>query len=209
MPTQDSTLMIFNIFDPSNLMVFISVFSPVILALIVVSSSVVFGYEKGVVYLGFLLASTIVREVYYYYNPPASLEYTSTICKSVQYGTKNSNSPLFSSFVFAFTILYMIFPMYSYGTSNFTVFATLLVFLFFDIFVKLTNGCFVKYVDVIINLIGGSMLALILTSLMIYGGSGRFLFFNELSSNREVCSMPSEQTFKCSVYKNGELLGAL
>jgi hypothetical protein len=200
---------IFNIFDPASLMIFISIFSPVILALIIVSSSVVFGYEKGVVYLGFLLASAMVREAYYYYSPPVSFEHTSTICKSVQYGTKNSNSPLFSSFVFAFTILYMIFPMYSYGTSNFSVFATLLVFLFFDIFVKLKNGCFVKYVDVLINLIGGSVLALILTSLMIYGGSGRFLFFNELSSNREVCAMPSEQTFKCSVYKNGELLGAI
>jgi len=209
MPTQDSSLMIFNLFDPANLMVFISVFSPVILALIVVSSSVVFGYEKGVVYLGFLLASAMIREIYYYYNPPASFEHTNAICKSVQYGSKNSNSPLFSSFVFAFTSLYMIFPMYSYGTSNFTVFATLLVFLFFDMFVKLKNGCIVKYVDIFINIIGGSVLALILTSLMIYGGSGRFLFFNELSSNREVCAMPSEQTFKCSVYKNGELLGSI
>jgi hypothetical protein len=38
----------------------------------------------------------------------------------------------------------------------------------------------------------------------------QLLFINELTSgsNKEVCSMPNKQTFKCSVYKNGELLGS-
>ena len=31
-------------------------------------------------------------------------------------------------------------------------------------------------------------------------------FINELNSNKEVCTMPSQQQFKCSVYKNGELV---
>jgi hypothetical protein len=41
---------------------------------------------------------------------------------------------------------------------------------------------------------------------MYAGGSGKFLFFNETSNNTQVCSMPKKQTFKCAVYKNGELL---
>jgi hypothetical protein len=32
------------------------------------------------------------------------------------------------------------------------------------------------------------------------------LFFNELVSSNAICSRPSKQTFKCSVFKNGELL---
>jgi hypothetical protein len=42
---------------------------------------------------------------------------------------------------------------------------------------------------------------------MYASGSGKFLFFNEISSNKEVCYQPKNQTFKCSVYKNGEAVG--
>jgi len=44
---------------------------------------------------------------------------------------------------------------------------------------------------------------------MYAGGSGKFLFFNEVSSTMDKCSMPNNQTFKCSVYKNGELIGSV
>ena len=39
--------------------------------------------------------------------------------------------------------------------------------------------------------------------------SSKYLFLNETQSNKDVCSMPKKQTFKCSVYKNGELIGSL
>ena len=42
---------------------------------------------------------------------------------------------------------------------------------------------------------------------MSLGGSGKYLFFNEVSSNKDICYQPSEQTFKCNVYKDGELVG--
>ena len=32
------------------------------------------------------------------------------------------------------------------------------------------------------------------------------LYFDEFISNNVVCSRPTEQTFRCSVYKNGELI---
>ena len=33
--------------------------------------------------------------------------------------------------------------------------------------------------------------------------------FNEIQSNKQMCSMPKNQTFKCNVYKNGEIIGNL
>jgi len=50
--------------------------------------------------------------------------------------------------------------------------------------------------------------ATIIVILMYTGGSGNYLFYNETSGNNTVCSMPSKQTFKCSVYKNGELISS-
>jgi hypothetical protein len=44
---------------------------------------------------------------------------------------------------------------------------------------------------------------------MYAGGSGKYLFFNEVSSNKEMCSQPKKQTFKCSLYKNGELISGI
>ena len=52
----------------------------------------------------------------------------------------------------------------------------------------------------------GGIVATIVITIMVMLNLNKYLFFNELSSNKDVCSMPSKQTFKCSVYKNGELL---
>ena len=49
----------------------------------------------------------------------------------------------------------------------------------------------------------------IIIMLMYVGGSGNYLFYNETTTSTgsgQVCSMPSKQTFKCQVYKNGELV---
>jgi len=62
--------------------------------------------------------------------------------------------------------------------------------------------------DLLINILLGSASAALIVSLMYAGGSSKFLYstggFDPSSAQR--CSMPSEQTFKCSVYKNGELV---
>ena len=55
---------------------------------------------------------------------------------------------------------------------------------------------------------GLSSSALIVT-LMYVGGSGKYLFFNEVSSNKDICYQPTEQTFKCEVYRDGTLVGSL
>jgi hypothetical protein len=40
-------------------------------------------------------------------------------------------------------------------------------------------------------------------------GSG-LIFYNETNAgNGDVCSMPSKQTFRCNVYKNGEIIGSV
>jgi hypothetical protein len=128
-----------------------------------------------------------------------------TICTSIQY-SKYGN-PTFSAFVFAFTIMYLSLPMFSNGAPNFWVFSALIVYFFIDIFIKIYKKCVIQMGDLFLNvLLGLASAALIVTS-MYAGGSGKYLFFNEISSNKEICYQPKNQTFKCSVYKNGELIG--
>ena len=39
-------------------------------------------------------------------------------------------------------------------------------------------------------------------------GYDSLLYFDELLSNKVACSRPSKQSFKCSVYKGGELISS-
>jgi hypothetical protein len=63
--------------------------------------------------------------------------------------------------------------------------------------------------DLFLNVLMGCATSAILVTLMYAGGSGKYLFFNEISSNKEMCYQPKQQTFKCSLYKNGEMVGSL
>ena len=97
--------------------------------------------------------------------------------------------------------------MFLNNSINFMVLVGLILYFCTDIFMKASYNCIQKKTDVLINLLGGLVSSGLIVGCMYLGGSSKYLFFNETQSNKEVCSMPSEQTFKCQVYKNGELIG--
>jgi hypothetical protein len=195
------------LFEPFNLLVFLSFYSPIILATSMVSLSFVYQNFKGIIYLGFLLGLCILRNFTYMFNGAEPMVNNGTICTSIQY-SKYGN-PTFSAFVFAFTITYLSIPMFSNNSVNFTVFAGLLVYFLFDMFIKIYKGCIIKISDLLLNVLLGTTFSTIIVILMYLGGSSKYLFFNEIQSNKEVCTMPSKQTFKCQVFKNGEMIGTL
>ncbi len=63
--------------------------------------------------------------------------------------------------------------------------------------------------DLFLNVLLGAASAALIVTLMYAGGSGKYLYFNEVSSDKEMCYQPSKQTFKCKMYKDGELVGQL
>ena len=193
------------IYQPFNVLVFFSFFSPIILAITITTLSFIFQNFKGFIYLGFLLGCVVLRSFIYMMNGASPVVNDGTICTSIQY-SKYGN-PTFSAFVFAFTIMYLSFPMFSNGAPNFWVFSALLVYFFLDLFIKIYKNCIVKIGDLFLNILLGLASSALIVSLMYAGGSGKYLFFNEVSSNKEICSQPKKQTFKCSLYKNGELVG--
>jgi hypothetical protein len=76
-----------------------------------------------------------------------------------------------------------------------------------DMFIKIYKKCILKMGDLFLNVLLGVFSSALIVSLMWTGGSGKYLFFNEVSSNKEICSQPKEQTFKCMMYKDGVLVG--
>lgn len=201
---QDTPLILF---QPFNLIVFLSFYSPIILATSLVGLSFVFQNFKGFIYLGFLLGACVVREYIYRMAGSNPIVNDRTICTSIQYS--QYGNPTFSAFVFAFTIMYLSLPMFANDSVNFWVFSSILVYFSLDMFIKIYKGCILKMGDLFLNVLLGVFSSALIVSLMWTGGSGKYLFFNEVSSNKEICSQPKEQTFRCSLYRNGELISGI
>jgi hypothetical protein len=97
--------------------------------------------------------------------------------------------------------------MYTNSQMNYPVVATLLVLFAVDTVTRMANKC---------TTLGGSMLGGlvgIILGILWYGmfhllGYDDLLYFDELETNRVLCKKPSKQTFKCSVYKNGQLISS-
>ena len=193
-------------FQPFNIIIWLSFFSPIILSIVMLSLSFVFQNFKGFIFLGYLLGVCLIRNYVYVLNGAETLKADNTICSSIQY-SKYGN-PTFSAFVFAFTIMYISFPMFSNGEVNFWIFGGLLAYFFLDIFIKMYKKCVIKMGDLFLNILLGLASSALIVTLMYAGGSSKFLFFNETSSTKEVCSVPSKQTFRCSLYKGGELISS-
>jgi hypothetical protein len=191
--------------NPLSLLVTMTIFSPLFIALFITGLSFLFQNFKGFIYLGFLIASTFLRTFF------ISRDDTNTnninICNSVQ-SVKYSNhgNSTFSVFVFGFTMAYLGVPMFVHNNINVQVILALFCYLLVDVLMK--NKC-LTFQGVLLNFLGGVVVAGAIVSGMMAGGSTRFLFFNEQSSTKEICTQPKKQTFRCKVYKNGELIGGM
>ena len=192
-------------FQPVNIIVFLSFFSPIIISVCMLALSFVFQNFKGFIFLGYLLGVCVIRNYIYMLNKSQPVRTDGNICTSIQYAPYGNST--FSAFVFAFTIMYISMPMFVNDEINFFIFGGLLGYFFLDIFIKIYKKCVIKTSDLIINILLGLSSSALIISLMYAGGSGKYLFFNETSSTMEVCSVAKNKTFKCKVFKDGMLVG--
>ena len=74
-----------------------------------------------------------------------------------------------------------------------------------DAITKVQNKCS-TYPGIIFCALTGFLLGAIWYTIFHSAGYDSLLYFDELQSNAVRCSRPEKQTFKCSVYKNGQLI---
>ena len=198
----------------SGLFTNLAMFSP----LIVVSSVFVFSVflsqiQKGLFYIFLVIGITVARLIAVHYfekvggAPPARLKRRDPICDTGNFlpGTSNAS---YSSYILLFTMAYICGPMLVNSNINYGVLLFFLIYIIFDIVIKVKLGC----VSGLFGLLGDGIMGLILggliSGLMFTFGAKKLLFINDVASDKQVCNMPSKQTFKCAVYKNGELVGS-
>ena len=117
-------------------------------------------------------------------------------------------SPAGSSFLIMFTLAYLVAPMHANGDYNVYAILGFLMLFGIDSVVKLRKAC-VTGMGVAAGTLIGVVYGIVAYSLIKGAGGEKLLYYNVGSSNNVYCSKPKKQTFKCNVYKNGELISTL
>jgi len=192
----------------SNMLQLFSLLAPVLLCFFLVMSSLFNQNIKGLIYLaGVLMASVInlflMNQIQSPKIPDAAFN-----CNLIElpYLTE-FNSPSSSSLFIAFTVAYLVLPMFYNNQMNYVILASLLCLFGLDAVTQVTNKCTTKAGSFFGALVGFLLGALWYT-IFKAAGYESLLYFDELVSNNVSCSRPSTQTFRCKVFKNGELISS-
>jgi hypothetical protein len=121
----------------------------------------------------------------------------------------------YSTYLLTFTMMYFIAPMImisiqnNVNAMNYGVLAFFICYIALDLFIKNSYSCITIFSRLVIgDIVSGIFLGTFIAGILMYGTIlKRYLFINEINSNKEICSMPSKQQFKCNVYKDGTLVG--
>ena len=121
----------------------------------------------------------------------------------------------YSTFILTFTMMYLITPMIMISTQNkmnfinYKILAFFLSYIALDLFVKNQLNCIQLFSSLVIgNILSGLFLGAVISGIIMYGSTLKsYLYINEINTNKEACSRPSKQQFKCRVFKDGTLIG--
>ena len=165
--------------------------------IVVLFTSLTFIYQNftGIVYLVFLLEAMVIRGLVIW---GFDIGKASASKCNQPYGFNVG----FSTFVFMFTFCYAFIPMFVYNDINIPLLIIYIIYFVMYLGFKTTTyiDCENLRMNLIANFIGGAIIgATFSTSMLTY--SSEFLFFNELSTSKEMCSVKKEQAFKCKVNK--------
>lgn len=191
--------------------------APFILVCFFSLSSILNQDFKGLIYLaGLLMTCGIVIMFGNVMGSQTSIfeSGSNAICNTI---TLSGSGPLstlpLSQTVFGYTFFYLLYIIlqYTLGPVNNNLvnqnIPTLVIFpllIVTDFIWNLSNKC-ASFYAVLASLIIGSGCGVLWSYIIDSTGMTNLQYFNGLS-NQETCSQPTAQTFKCRLYKNGQLV---
>lgn len=158
---------------------------------------------KGVIYIiGVILLLVLASAICGIYGEGAGE--TKFVCTI--FGIENGlfEDVPFGVLVYTYTFIYLLLPMIQTSSINYPMLISLMLIGAVEVVVQSSNGC-VNFLQLVITIIC-SIIFGFMWSAFILSVEPDLLYHTDFTSDRAVCSMPSEQKFKCKVYKNGELI---
>lgn len=110
----------------------------------------------------------------------------------------------FGVLVYTYTFIYLLLPMIQTSSINYPMLISLMLIGAVEVVVQTYKKC-VEFNSILITIIISIIFGFMWSAFILYVEPD-LLYHTDFTSDRAVCSMPSEQKFKCKVYKNGELI---
>ena len=170
-------------------------------------SSVINSDMKGIVYLLGVIASVFISGIFAVMIDSRRSPYAPVFCNMFNipgYGSQYS-IPSLNSVIMGFTMAYLTIPMHYTDQTNPFLIGMFIFFILIDGITRVLWLCTTS-AGVVFGVVLGYILGSAYFSLLHSAGADNLLYFSEVISNKTVCSRPKKQKFKCSVYKNGELV---
>jgi hypothetical protein len=186
-----------------NMFTFLSIISPYVIVLVLLLNSIINSNIKGLIYLFGII---ILFFVVFLFQSSINVisDATPGYCKLFSSAIPYYSIPSFNSALFLFTLVYMLIPMIVSNVINLPFICILLILFAVDAVIRTQNRC-----TSLIGIFFGGMIGIIIAILwylIINSNAPELLYYDDLISNKVACSRPTQQKFKCSVYKNGQLL---
>jgi len=187
---------------------FLSLISPYVLVLLLLLNSIINSNIKGLIYLfGVIILFFVVFLFQSSIKVGAGTYVPPAYCKLFSTSLPDYSIPSFNSALIMFTFVYILIPMVVYNAMNLPFLCILLILFAIDTGIRVQNKC-----TTMVGILFGSVIGIIISILwylIISSNAPNLLYYDDLISNKVACSRPTKQQFKCSVYKNGQLLQSL
>jgi len=195
----------------SNIFQLIAALAPLILGFFMIMISIFNQDIKGIIYLAGILISTVVNVLLLnMIKNTRDINESSETCDLIHlpFNLSEYNIPSLNSVLLTFTFVYLIMPMVASNQMNYALIIFLSGMIIIDGISKIMNKC-TNIGGILIGCMLGGMMGVIWYTIFKSAGLNSLLYFNNTDSDKLYCSRPKNQTFKCAVYKNGEIIKTL
>lgn len=194
----------------TNIFQFISAISPILLGFFMIMISIFNQDLKGFIYLAGILITGVVNIFLLNMIGSMKSDDTPASCSLVNlpYNASKFNNPSLNSVFIAFTLIYLLLPMKETNQLNYPIISFISILFVIDAINKVSSKC-TTIAGVITGLLVGFLFGGLWYVIFRVSGYTSLLYYDNIASNKVYCSRPKKQAFKCSVYKNGELVKTL
>jgi len=197
----------------TNIFEYISFTAPLLVVFFITLLSIAQNsLEKGIVFnMGIIILSTIVLVLKNVIKNKQSV-FASPFCNILPspFTVKDIgavyNAPSLSSAILAFSSTYLIYPMVINNQHNFSLLVFLIGVTAINVVTEYSQKCS-DIMGLILGLLVGVFFGLLYYTMLYISTKSKFVYFADSISNNVQCTKPTNQQFKCQVYKNGEVIG--
>lgn len=187
-----------------NFFTFISLFSPYLIVFLLLLNTIINSNVKGLIYICGIALLFIIVIGFQKLLMITNTHVPDPMCNTFNLNLSLYSVPSFSVSLITYTLVYLLLPMVQNKSLNYPFIVILNFVLILNIIYRIKNNC-----TTILGAITGGFLGFVwgvLFYFIIRSSDPKLTYYDDILSNKVACSKPSEQKFKCSVYKNGELL---